>query len=91
MKYLLGVDNGGTFVKAGIMDERGTLLAVAREPIRNLTPQPGFTERDMEELWLQNAKVIRAAVEKSGVAPSELAGVSFSGHGKGLYLVDWEG
>lgn len=91
MKYLVGIDNGGTFVKAGVMDEEGRLLAAAREPIRNLTPQPGFTERDMEDLWARNAKVIHAAIEQSGVDPSHIAGISFSGHGKGLYLVDREG
>lgn len=91
MKYLVGVDNGGTFVKAGVADENGQLLAVAREPIQNLTPQPGFTERDMDALWEQNAKVIRTAVEKSGIDPADVAGVSFSGHGKGLYLVGKDG
>ena len=91
MKYLMGVDNGGTFVKAGIIDEDGNLLAVSREPIHNQTPKPGFTERDMDALWEQNSKVIRAALEKSGLRPEEIAGVSFSGHGKGLYLVGEDG
>ena len=67
MKYLMGIDNGGTFVKAGLVDENGGLVAVAREPIENQTPKPGFTERDMDALWEQNAKVVRAAVEKSGL------------------------
>ena len=91
MKYLVGIDNGGTFVKAGIVDEQGSLISVAREPITNLTPQPGFTERDMDALWEQNAKVVKAAVEKSGIDPADIAGVSFSGHGKGLYLMGYDG
>ena len=91
MPYLMGIDNGGTFVKAGITDERGRMLAVAREPVHNLTPKPGFAERDMEELWRQNVKVIRRAVEEAGIAPEEIKGISFSGHGKGLYLTDWSG
>ena len=91
MPYLMGIDNGGTFVKAGITDERGRMLAVAREPVHNLTPKPGFAERDMEELWRQNVKVIRRAVEEAGIAPEEIKGISFSGHGKGLYLTDRSG
>ena len=43
MAYLMGIDNGGTFVKAGIVDENGNILAVAKEPVHNLTPQAGFT------------------------------------------------
>lgn len=91
MPYLLGIDNGGTFVKAGIIDEQGKMLAVAREPVHNITPQPGFTERDMEELWQQNAKVIRRAIKAAGVPSDEIKGISFSGHGKGLYLIDRDG
>ncbi len=91
MPYLMGIDNGGTFVKAGIIDEDGRIIVAAKEPVHNLTPKPGFTERDMEELWKQNAKVIRKAVEESGIDPREIKGISFSGHGKGLYLVDSEG
>ena len=91
MQYLLGIDNGGTFVKAGLVDTQGNLVAVCREPIQNFSPKPGYTERDMDALWAQNAKVIKAAVEESGVDPAQIAGISFSGHGKGLYLVDREG
>lgn len=91
MQYLLGIDNGGTFVKAGLVDTEGNLVAVSREPIQNLSPKPGYTQRDMDALWAQNAKVIRSAVESSGVDPAGIVGVSFSGHGKGLYMVDREG
>lgn len=91
MQYLLGIDNGGTFVKAGLVDTSGNLVAVCREPIQNVSPKPGYTERDMDTLWQQNAKVIKAAVKKSGIDPAQIAGVSFSGHGKGLYLVGQEG
>ena len=91
MSYLMGIDNGGTFVKAGIIDEKGNIIAVARQPIQNLTPKPGYTERDMGKLWEQNAKVIRESLEKSGIDPADLSGISFSGHGKGLYLVGKDG
>lgn len=91
MPYFLGVDNGGTFVKAGVVDENGTVFSVAKEAVKNTNPRPGHTQRDMEELWKQNAAVMKAAVEKSGIRPEEITAVSFSGHGKGLYLVDQKG
>ena len=65
MQYLLGIDNGGTFVKAGLVDTQGNLVAVCREPIQNFSPKPGYTERDMDALWAQNAKVIKAKVPLS--------------------------
>lgn len=91
MSYLMGIDNGGTFVKAGIIDETGTIIAVAKEAVDNITPEPGFTERDMDGLWNQNVKVIKEVIAISGIPAEEIAGVSFSGHGKGLYLVGEDG
>ena len=91
MKYLMGIDNGGTFSKAAIFDENGQQISVASVPTVTITPKPGYTERDMEELWLVNAQAIRKAIEKSGINPTDIAGVSFSGHGKGLYLVGKDG
>ena len=87
MKYLMGIDNGGTFSKAGIFDEEGNQIAVASVPTVTITPKPGYTERDLNDLWDVNAQAIRNAIEKSKVAPSDIVGVSFSGHGKGLYMV----
>lgn len=91
MKYLMGIDNGGTFSKAAIFDENGVQIAVSTEPTEVLTPKPGFTELNMEHLWNANVKVIRRAIELSGINHKEIAAVSFSGHGKGLYLADSQG
>lgn len=91
MRYLMGIDNGGTFSKAAIFDENGHQISVASVPTVTITPKPGYTERDMEELWKVNAQAVREAIEKSGINPADIAGVSFSGHGKGLYLVGKDG
>ena len=91
MKYLMGIDNGGTFSKAAIFDENGQQISVASVPTVTITPKPGYTERDMEELWQVNAQAVKEAIEKSGIDPADIAGVSFSGHGKGLYLVGKDG
>ena len=82
MKYLMGIDNGGTFSKAAIFDENGQQISVASVPTVTITPKPGYTERDMEELWQVNAQAVKEAIEKSGIHPADIAGVSFSGHGK---------
>lgn len=87
MRYLMGIDNGGTFSKAAIFDENGTQISVASFPTTMLTPKPGYTERNMEELWKVNVQAIKSAVNKSGINPDDIAGVSLSGHGKGLYML----
>ena len=91
MRYLVGIDNGGTFSKAALFDENGKQISVASVPTVTLTPKPGYTERDMDELWEVNAQAVREAITKSGINPADIAGVSFSGHGKGLYMVGYDG
>ena len=51
MKYYLGLDNGGTATKASVYDELGRELATAGTDTAMLIPRPGYTERDMEEMW----------------------------------------
>lgn len=91
MKYLLGIDNGGTYAKAALVSETGRQIAVARELIPVSHAKPDYAERDMRELWRANCRAICGAISKSKIRPEDIAGVSFSGHGKGLYLINRDG
>lgn len=86
MKYYLGLDNGGTTTKAAIYNVHGKEIRVASVSTAMITPAPGYVERDMEEMWRANCKVIRKVLEDSGVQANEIAGIGICGHGKGLYL-----
>ena len=86
MRYYLGLDNGGTTTKAALFDIHGKEICVVSTSTEMITPKPGFVERDMEEMWQANCKVIKAVMEKSGIAPEAVAGIGVCGHGKGLYL-----
>ena len=91
MRYLLGIDNGGTFSKAALFDENGKQIAKSSVPSLLITPKPGYVERDMNVIWDGTAAAIRETIAKSGVDPEEICGVSLCGHGKGLYLVGYDG
>lgn len=80
----LGIDNGGTATKAAVFNEKGELLSVARRSTPVTSPEPGWYERDMEQLWQLTGEVIREALQKAGEA--EILAVACTGHGKGLYL-----
>lgn len=91
MRYLMGIDSGGTFSKVAIFDEYGTQMSSVSIPTKMITPRPGYTERDMDELWDATAKAIKKSIEQSGISAKEIVGISFSGHGKGLYMVGHDG
>lgn len=84
-KYLVGLDNGGTNIKAIVFDIEGKVISQYSLKTPILTPEPGFTERDMEDLWLKNCECVRNAVSNSGVDVENIVGLAISGHGKGLY------
>lgn len=85
MQYALGLDNGGTIIKAAIFDITGKEIAVSSCPTETITLKPGFMERDMEVMWEANCNCIREVIIKSGVPASQIVAISVAGHGKGLY------
>lgn len=86
MSYLLGLDNGGTTTKAAIFDNMGNEIGVASVFTDAILLKPGFTERDMDEMWDANCIVIKRVLEKTGILPKDIAAIAVCGHGKGLYL-----
>ena len=90
-KYLMGIDNGSTAIKAAIYDLDGTEIAVAGAKSEVIVPQPGYFERSMDDIWQANCKAIKGAIGASGIDAADIAGVSVTGHGNGLHLVDENG
>ncbi len=90
--YLLGIDNGTTTTKATLFDTEGNEIAVSSgRDVKTTHPEPAWAEQDMEEIWQATVSAIRNCLEKSGVDPADIAGISLSGHGGGVWLVDREG
>lgn len=90
-KYLIGLDNGGTMSKAAIYDLQGKEIAVCSRKTEMYQPEPGFTERNCEEMWAANVGAIRAVLEQSGISGEEVMGIAATGHGNGLYLIGADG
>lgn len=90
-KYLMGIDNGGTMSKAAIYDLKGHELAVSSCKTAMIMPHPGFTERDMDELWQANVRSIKEVIAKAKINSKEIVGIATTGHGNGIYMVDEAG
>lgn len=88
MNYYLGIDCGGTFVKAALFDQTGELHGIFRENVAVISEQAGYAERDMQQLWQVCAEVVRQTIAKSGVNPTAIKGVGISAQGKGAFLLD---
>ena len=87
---ILGLDVGNTVIKAVLFDMAGRQIAQHAIDGHSTYPQPGYVERDLEELWRNGCEAIRQILVKSAVDPNSIAGVGCAGHGNGLYLLDKE-
>ena len=88
MAYWIGVDSGGTFIKAGIYDEKGCERAIARHNVAVDSRNPGWAERDMDQLYADACLVVRETLSRSGMPAAEIGGLAISAQGKGLYPLD---
>lgn len=90
-KYLLSVDNGGTYIKAVLFDIHGSQIAVVKHRNCIINKGYGWVELDQEELWNINCKCIKEIMIKADIKPEEILCIGFAGQGKGLYMVDSAG
>ena len=90
-KRIVGIDAGGTMVKAAVFDCDGTEVGSARRSNQVTYPAPGHTEIDPDDLWLSASAAVRSVLGATGTDPADVIGVSATGHGNGLYAVDANG
>ncbi|OOF52490.1 FGGY-family carbohydrate kinase [Rodentibacter trehalosifermentans] len=88
MNYYLGIDCGGTFIKAALFDSTGKLQGIARQNVSVISEQSGYAERDPQALWQITAQVVKTAIEQSPVDAQQIKAVGISAQGKGAFFLD---
>lgn len=91
MNYWLGIDCGGTYLKAGIYDQQGREIGVSRCSLELISEHSGWVERDTAQLWASTCAVIKQAIEDTQVDPSQIKSIGISAQGKGVFLLDKQG
>lgn len=77
-KYLLGLDNGTTGVKAKIYDLQGNIMAEGYREYSCVYPKPGWTDQHINMLMEANYDSIKDVVKNSGVNPKDIASLGLS-------------
>ncbi len=88
MEYWLGIDCGGTFLKAGLYDSKGREYGISRQPLPVISVCPGWAERDMDQLWSACVETIASVLQQHSVRGEQVKGIGISAQGKGLFLLD---
>ncbi|MEG0144875.1 MAG: FGGY family carbohydrate kinase, partial [Clostridia bacterium] len=91
MKYYIGIDLGTSSVRALLINSDGTQIAVEGAQYDVLIPRQGYAEQDAENWYVQTAQCIRKVIAVSGIDPSDVAALSFSGQMHGLVALNAQG
>ncbi len=76
MKYLLGVDFGGSASKATLLGEDGKVYATAGQEYPTWYPQNGWAEQDPEDSYRALVGNIRRILQDTGIAPEDVAALA---------------
>jgi glycerol kinase len=78
MGHVLAIDQGTTSSRAILFDPAIRIAAVAQEEFAQHYPFSGWVEHDPVDLWSTTAGTCREAIERAGVAPSEIAAIGIT-------------
>lgn len=87
-KYVLGVDLGTSAVKVAAITKNGIIAAQQSSSYPLSHPQVGFSEQDPQDWVTGTTAAIHKLLTQDHIAPTAIAGLSFSGQMHGLVLLD---
>ncbi|MFD2740106.1 glycerol kinase GlpK [Sulfitobacter aestuarii] len=78
MTHILAIDQGTTSSRAIIFDGEMRLKAAAQEEFPQHFPDSGWVEHTPGDLWTTTAATCRAAIEKAGLGPDDIAAIGIT-------------
>ena len=88
MRYLIGVDFGGTSSKATLLKEDGTVCATAIHEYPTFYPKSGWAEQDPEDSYRAMVQNIRSLLAQSGIQPEAVAALALDAATHTAVLLD---
>lgn len=91
MSYVIGIDLGTSAVKAIMVSRSGMVIDEASRVYPLYQEQPGYREQQPEDWFQGTMDAVSELIQKTGVQPEEVEGLSYSGQMHGLVLLDDRG
>src|SRR5277367_2310927 len=73
----IGVDVGTSSTRAGVFDETGKLLGMARHPIRTWHEAGDIVEQSSSDIWSACVASVRAAMAEAAIPADVVRGIGF--------------
>ena len=88
MKYILSIDQGTTGSRAYIFDKPGRIVSSAYKEFRQIYPREGWVEHDPDEIWRSVEFVVKQALSRKNIKPSDIAAIGITNERETTILWD---
>ena len=86
-RYIVALDEGTTSARAAVYDvQQNRILKVVNQPFRQIYPQAGWVEHDINELYAAQIKALNEAVILSGARPAEIISIGITNQRESVVL-----
>lgn len=86
--HILAIDQGTTSSRAIIFNSSLEIIASAQEDFEQFFPQSGWVEHDPNEIWSTTINTCKKALEKSGLAATDIASIGITNQRETTILWD---
>ena len=87
-EYVGAIDQGTTSTRFMIFDHSGAVVDFDQKEHEQIYPKPGWVEHDASEIWQRTTEVIKGALDKAGLKPSDLVAVGITNQRETAVLWD---
>ena len=87
-RYVASIDQGTASSRCFVFDDRARIVSIAQHEHRQHFPRPGWVEHDPEEIWRNVLLVVRVALDKADLSPSDLCALGIANQRETTVLWD---
>jgi glycerol kinase len=77
-QYVAAIDQGTASSRCLIFDRSARIVSVSQKEHQQFFPRPGWVEHDPEEIWRNVEEVVRDALDKAQLGPSDVVAVGIA-------------
>ena len=75
---LLAIDQGTTGTTVALFDNNCNMLSKATTEFRQIFPQPGWVEHNLDDIWSSVEASLQACLDKVAISPQEIRAIGIT-------------
>lgn len=77
-KFIIALDQGTTSSRAVLLNEKGTIQAIAQQEFTQIFPKPGWVEHDPKEILSTQLGMLQKVLSENKISPKSVAAIGIT-------------